>query len=74
MDPEFEEHYQDLLKQWVKDEISIKEKLDQIEEKVAKKLDDLRESMVNSKRKTSDEGQKPYKFSLNRLKLNRLLL
>jgi len=35
MDPEFEEHYQDLLKQWVKDEISIREKLDQIEEKVA---------------------------------------
>jgi len=63
MDPEFEEHYQELLKQWVKDEISIKEKLDQIE-KVAKKLDDWRESMVNSKRKTSDEGQKPSVFSL----------
>ena len=58
MDPEFEEHYQELLEQWVKDEISIKEKLDQIEEKFEKKLDDLRESMVNSKRKTSDEGQK----------------
>ena len=58
MDPEFEEHYQELLKQWVKDEISIKEKLDQIEEKFEKKLDDLRESMVNSKRKPSDEGQK----------------
>ena len=58
MDPDFEKHYQDLLKQWVKDELSIKEKLDQIEEKVAKKLDDLRESMGNSKRKTSDEGQK----------------
>jgi len=29
------------------------------------KLDDLRESMVNSKRKTSDEGQKLNVFSLN---------
>ena len=56
MDPEIEEHYQELLKQWVKDEISIKEKLDQIEENVAKlaKLG----SMGNSKRKTSVEGQK----------------
>ena len=27
MDPDFEEHYQDLLKQWVKDETSMKEKL-----------------------------------------------
>ena len=44
MDPDFEEHYQGLLKQWVKDETSVKEKLDQIEEKVAKILDDRRES------------------------------
>jgi len=58
MDPDFEEYYQELLKQWVKDEISIKEKLDQMAETVAK-LDDWRESMVNSKRKTSDEDEKP---------------
>ena len=57
MDPEIEEHYQEILKQWVKDEISLKEKLDQIE-KVAKKLDDWRESMENFKRETSVEGQK----------------
>jgi len=61
MDPDFEEHYQDLLKQWVKDEISIKEKLekldklDQIEENVAK-LCVWRESMGASKMKTSAEG------------------
>ena len=61
MDPEIEEHYQELLKQWVKDEISLKEKLDQIE-KVAKKLDDWRESMENFKRKTSVEGQKCIRF------------
>ena len=57
MDPEIEEHYQELLKQWAKDEISIKDKLDQIDEKVAK-LDDWRESMMNSKREASVEGQK----------------
>ena len=60
MDPDIEEHYQELLKQWVKDEISIREKLDQIEENVAKlaKLG----SMGNSKRKTSVEGQKCIQF------------
>ena len=56
MDPDFEEHYQDLLKQWVKDETSMKEKLDQIEEKVAKILDDRRESMGASTKKPSVEG------------------
>ena len=53
MDPEIEEHYQELLKQWVMDDISMKERLGEIE----KKLDDLRESVVNSKRKTRVEGQ-----------------
>ena len=54
MDPEYEEHYQKLLKQWVNDDINIKERLDEIEQK----LDDLRESGMNSKRKTSVQGQK----------------
>ena len=49
MDPEYEEHYQELLKQWVKDEVSIKERLDEISEK----LDDLRGS---EKKETTDEG------------------
>ena len=52
IDPEYEEHYQELLKQWVKDEISIKERLDEIKQE----LDDLRESRVNFKKKTSVEG------------------
>ena len=56
MDPEFEEHYQELLKEWVMDDISIKERLDEMEEKLAKKLDDLKESIVNPERKTSVEG------------------
>ena len=54
MDPEFEEHFQELLKQWVKDEINIKEKLDELGEIVAR-LAKL-ESMGNSKKKTSVEG------------------
>ena len=56
MDPEIEEHYQEILKQLVKDEISIKEKLDEIGENVAKLAKP--ESMGNSKRETSVAGQK----------------
>ena len=50
MDPDFEEHYQELLKQWVKDEVSIKERLDKIEEK----LDEMKEG--EKKKKTGVEG------------------
>lgn len=47
MDPEFEEHYKNLLKQWVMDEVSIKERLDRFEEKFHKKFDDLKETVAN---------------------------
>ena len=50
MDPDFEEHYKDLLKQWVQDEASIKERLDKIEEK----LDKLKDG--EKKEKTGVEG------------------
>ena len=72
MDPEIEEHYQELLKQWVKDEISIKEKLDEIGENVAK-LAKL-ETMGNSQRKTRVAGQKCIPQFKPALKLNKLLL
>ena len=80
IDPEVEEHYQEVLKQWVKDDISMEERLDEIEQKLLKqwvkddismkerldeieqKLDELRESVVKSKRKTSAEGQKCIQF------------
>ncbi|KAL9965334.1 hypothetical protein ACROYT_G029122 [Oculina patagonica] len=53
MDPDFEEHYQELLKQWVEDEESIKDKLDEDERRnKLSKLDDLEESNVNSERET----------------------
>ncbi len=60
LDPDFEEHYQELLKQWVKDEVSIKERLDEIEHK----LDALRQSIVNPISKTGQTGVegKTYKY------------
>ena len=54
MDPEYEKHYQELLKQWVKDEVSIKGRLDEIEQR----FDALRESFVNTESNTGVEGKK----------------
>lgn len=51
MDPELEEHYKDLLKQWVMDEVSIKERLDEIEEKMIKNFEDLKVSMDSHEKK-----------------------
>lgn len=45
MDPDIEEHYRELLKQWNRDEESIKDKLDEMVEK----LDELKASLVNPK-------------------------
>lgn len=47
MDLESEEQYRDLLRQWVQDEENIKEKLDQIAEKLEQKIEDLREIVVS---------------------------
>ena len=52
MDPDIEEHYKELLKQWVVDEVSIKERLDEI----GKSLDELKEAIVNSKKRAGDKG------------------
>ena len=54
MDTEYEEHYQELLKQWVKDEVSIKERLDEIEQI----LNALRESIIDPESKAGVEGKK----------------
>ena len=54
VDRDFEEHFQDLLKQWVKDDASIMERLEQLEEK----LDDLKDSVVNPEKKVKVEGKK----------------
>ena len=52
MDPDIEEHYKELLKQCVVDEVSIKERLDEI----GKSLDELKEAIVNSKKRAGDKG------------------
>ena len=59
MDPDFEEHYRELLKQWVKDEVSIKERLDEMREEFSqfgRNLKELKEAIVNPKKKTGVEG------------------
>ena len=52
MDPDIKEHYKELLKQWVVDEVSIKERLDEI----GKSLDELKEAIVNPKKRAGDKG------------------
>lgn len=49
MDPDIEHHYQELLREWKKDEDSMKDKLDEID----KKLDDL----ANLEKRTRLTGQ-----------------
>ena len=51
MDPEVEEHYKELLKQWVMDEVSVKERLDEMTEQFGKDLDELKEAIVNPAKK-----------------------
>ena len=57
MDPEFEGHYQELLKQWVENDNSIEDKL-QGDDRVKKqsKLNDLEESSEDSGRRTQIDG------------------
>ena len=52
MDPDFEEHYKELLKQWVVDEVSIKERLDEI----GKSLDEVKEAVVYPKKRAGGKG------------------
>ena len=47
MDPDFEEHYKELLKQWVVDEVSIKERL----EEMAEHFKESKEAIADSTKK-----------------------
>ncbi|XP_022779103.1 NACHT, LRR and PYD domains-containing protein 12-like [Stylophora pistillata] len=60
MDPEFEEHYKELLKQWVMDEVSIKERLDEI----VRRLNERGESTSNPERKIGVEAVAAYTNAL----------
>ncbi|KAL9965341.1 hypothetical protein ACROYT_G029130 [Oculina patagonica] len=57
MDPDFEEHYRDLLRQWVKDEASIKDKLDELN----RKLEDF---MSNTEKRPTLEAVSAYTSAL----------
>ena len=52
MDPDFEEHYKELLKQCIMDEVSIKERLDEI----GKSLDEVKEAVVYPKKRAGGKG------------------
>ena len=56
MDPEIEKHYQELLKQWERDEDNIKDKLDEVAEELGRKLEGLKTSTFNSERRTLVNG------------------
>ena len=51
MDTDIEEHYKELLKQCIMDEVSIKERLDEMTERFGKDLDELKEAIVNPAKK-----------------------
>ena len=60
MDPFVEEHYKELLRQWKNDEDNIKDELKEIGtdiKSLTKKIDDLVESTVSSKKETCAEGE-----------------
>ncbi|PFX13010.1 NACHT, LRR and PYD domains-containing protein 5-like [Stylophora pistillata] len=63
MDPEFEEHYKELLKQWVMDDVNIKEGLNEIKE-IVRKLDERMESTSNPERKVGAEDVAAYTNAL----------
>ena len=55
--PEFEGHYQELLKQWVEDDNSLEDKLEEDDSsKKQRKLNDLEESSEDSERRTQIDG------------------
>lgn len=51
MDPDIEKYYRELFKEWKEDEESIKGKLVDMAEKLGRKLDELKASVVNSEKR-----------------------
>ena len=51
------EHYKKLLKQWVMDEVSIKERLDKMKEELEKRFDDLEVKIVDPERRKETGGK-----------------
>ena len=57
IDPDLAEHYKKLLKQWVMDEFSIKERLDKMKEELEKRFDDLEVKIVDPERRKETGGK-----------------
>ena len=57
IDPDLAEHYKEVLKQWVIDEVSIKERLDKMKEKLEKRFDELEVSLFDPVRRKKTEGK-----------------
>ena len=57
IDPDFAEHYKKLLKQWVIDEVSIKERLDKMKEELEKRFDDLEVKIFDPERRKETGGK-----------------
>ncbi|XP_022805035.1 uncharacterized protein LOC111342248 isoform X2 [Stylophora pistillata] len=57
MDPDFEEHYRELLKQWVMDEVSTKERLNEMQENLVKRFDDLEAKIVGDSERRRKKGE-----------------
>ncbi|XP_022779126.1 uncharacterized protein LOC111320713 isoform X2 [Stylophora pistillata] len=64
MDPEIEDHYKELLKQWIMDEMSIKERLDEIEEKLLRKMAECQGSISNPQKNIGVEDAATYTNAL----------
>lgn len=65
IDSDFGEHYKELLKQCVHDELNTNEKLDKLMEDVSqfgRKLDELKAARANSEGKIGAEGMGKGKF------------
>ncbi|XP_068745827.1 NLR family CARD domain-containing protein 3-like isoform X2 [Montipora capricornis] len=54
MDPDIEEHYRELLKQWKKDDDNTKEKLDELKEMVKSEVGEVKEMLTQWKREEGD--------------------
>ncbi|KAL9964257.1 hypothetical protein ACROYT_G027873 [Oculina patagonica] len=67
MDPDIEEHYRELMKQWKKDDDSIKDKLEEMEEIIRDALQQTRSEMKESIRDSSEQTKSEMKEMKERL-------
>ena len=66
MDPAFKECCRELLKQWVIDDVSIKERLDEMKVKLEKRFDDLEVKTVDLERRNETGSKSEYSIIFNK--------